>query len=307
MAVGVVVVTFNRLDKLKIALKSFEEQTYKPEYIVVVDNASTDETPEYLKKWKKYQSDYKKYVITTEKNLGGSGGFYTGLEFAQTLSSDWIWVSDDDAFPESNALENAKRYLEGRETSMISAICGEVINQGEIDITHRRNYTERGLTVVTTSIPIEYYSKKEFEVSSFSYVGAIINKKKLKEVGLTRKEYFIWYDDTEHSLRLNKVGKIICVPSIKVHHDVGKESNHILSWKDYYGIRNRADMYKRHFSKKCYYFYCYNSLIKASINDLLGRHREYNKVSRKAIYDAMHNKFGVDNLYRPGWKPEKDS
>ena len=304
MAIGVVVVTFNRLDKLRIALKYFDEQTYKPGYIVVVYNASTDETPEYLSAWKKERSNYKKYVITTEQNLGGSGGFYTGLEFAQTLSCDWIWVSDDDAFPEFDALENAQKYLENRETSMLSAICGEVINQGKIDIMHRRTYKERGLNIVTTSIPIEYYSKKEFEISAFSYVGAILNKEKLKKAGLTRKEYFIWYDDTEHSLRLHKIGKIICVPSIKVHHDVGIESTHSLCWKDYYGIRNKADMYRRHFSKRCYYFYCYTSLIKASINDLFGRHREYNKVARKAIHDAMHNQFGVDALYKPGWKPQ---
>ncbi|WP_231549178.1 hypothetical protein [Lactobacillus delbrueckii] len=108
-------------------------------------------------------------------------------------------------------------------------------------------------------------------------------------------------------MRLHKVGKIVCVPSIKVHHDTGKRSVNSLNWKDYYGIRNRADMYRRLFPKKYYYYYCYSNLIKASVNGLLGRHSEYNKVVRKAIYDAMHNKFGVDNLYRPGWKPEKDS
>lgn len=306
MAIGVIVVTFNRLNKLKISLKAFENQTYKPGYIVVVDNASTDKTPEYLDSWKKEQSDYEKYVITTPKNLGGSGGFYTGLKFAQTLSCDWIWVSDDDAFPELDALENAEKYLRNNRKTAISAICGEVINQGKIDIRHRREYEERGLNIVTTNIPSDYYSRKEFEISSFSYVGAIINKEKLKEVGLTLKEYFIWYDDTEHSLRLHKVGKIICVPSIKVHHDIGNEITHKLTWKEYYGIRNKADMYRRHFSKKCYYFYCYTSLIKAAINDLLGRHREYNKVTRKAIHDAMHNKFGVDTLYKPGWKPQKE-
>lgn len=303
MAIGVIVVTFNRLKMLKVALKSFEEQTCKPGYIVVVDNASTDKTPEYLDAWKKDQCDYKKYVINTKKNLGGSGGFYAGLEFAQKLNCDWIWVSDDDAFPESDALENAHNYLINSDTSKISAICGEVLNQGKIDTAHRRNYEEHGLNVVATNIPVDYYSKKEFEVSSFSYVGAIINKEKLKEVGLTQRDYFIWYDDTEHSLRLHKVGKIICVPSVKVHHDVGKRSAD-LSWKDYYGFRNKADMYRRHFSKKCYYYYCYSNLIRAAINNLLGRHKEYNSVVRKAIHDAMRNKSGVDTLYKPGWKPE---
>jgi GT2 family glycosyltransferase len=42
MDIGVVLVTFNRLEKLKIALGSYDKQTVKPKYILVVDNKSTD-------------------------------------------------------------------------------------------------------------------------------------------------------------------------------------------------------------------------------------------------------------------------
>ena len=53
MEIGVVLVTFNRLEKLKIALEAYERQTVKPKYILVVDNNSTDGTREYLENWKK--------------------------------------------------------------------------------------------------------------------------------------------------------------------------------------------------------------------------------------------------------------
>ena len=52
MKIGVVIVTYNRLEKLKIALKSYEKQSFKPQYILVVNNNSTDGTLEYLKEWK---------------------------------------------------------------------------------------------------------------------------------------------------------------------------------------------------------------------------------------------------------------
>ncbi len=51
--IGAVIVTFNRLEKLKKALASYEKQTLLPEYIIVVDNASNDGTKEYLEEWKK--------------------------------------------------------------------------------------------------------------------------------------------------------------------------------------------------------------------------------------------------------------
>ena len=49
MKIGVILVTFNRLDKLKIALECYEKQTHKPEYIYVINNHSTDGTDAYLK------------------------------------------------------------------------------------------------------------------------------------------------------------------------------------------------------------------------------------------------------------------
>lgn len=299
ISIGVVIVTFNRLEKLKIALSAFDCQTKSPGYIIVVDNASTDETPKYLKKWGQKSANYKKFVIKTKKNIGGSGGFYEGLKFALSQHCDWIWVSDDDAFPEKNALEVASKYIEKKsKTYDISAVCGSVINYGKYDLGHRRNIKKIGLDVRDNIFSNEEdYKKKEFEIQCFSYVGAIINKKKLKQVGLPNKEYFIWYDDTEHSLRLNKAGKIFCVPKIKVHHDVGQESSHNLSWKSYYGIRNCADMIKTHYSKSCFYYFCFKWWLKS----LLKSKKERDLILT-ALKDARYGNFGISNVYYPGAK-----
>ena len=47
--IGCVIVTFNRLEKLKKALAAYDKQEVKPKYIVVVDNASTDGTNVFKK------------------------------------------------------------------------------------------------------------------------------------------------------------------------------------------------------------------------------------------------------------------
>ena len=59
---GCVVVTFNRLDKLKKALQAYEVATVLPLYIIVVDNNSTDGTQEYLDSWEKNQTETQKIV-----------------------------------------------------------------------------------------------------------------------------------------------------------------------------------------------------------------------------------------------------
>lgn len=57
--VTVVVVTYNRLDKLKKSLSSYDNQVRKPYYMIIVDNASTDGTAEWLSKWKKNRMSLK--------------------------------------------------------------------------------------------------------------------------------------------------------------------------------------------------------------------------------------------------------
>ena len=82
MKIGAVVVTYNRLDKLKKALESFEKQLYLPAYVIVADNASTDGTAQYLRQWQKEDAGFEKIILTMESNMGGSGGFYVGIKRA---------------------------------------------------------------------------------------------------------------------------------------------------------------------------------------------------------------------------------
>lgn len=48
MNICVVIVTYNRLNKLQKALQSYESQTCPPHCIIVVNNNSTDGTHDYL-------------------------------------------------------------------------------------------------------------------------------------------------------------------------------------------------------------------------------------------------------------------
>lgn len=301
MKIGVVIVTYNRLSKLKIALEKFDLQTKKPEFILAVDNASNDGTGDYLRLWEKEAYASKRIVVQSSINSGGSGGFYLGLYEAMKLNCEWIWLSDDDAFPENNCLEIADDFLASHADENISAICGSVINKGEYDLSHRKNYIVKGLNIIEERIPATEYKKDWFSLTTFSYVGAIINKSKLNEVGLTIKDYFLWCDDTEHSLRLSKVGKIYCIPSIRVNHDVGF-SNDGLTWKTYYGYRNLTDMYKRHFGFMQYNWFCLKMYIKTILNDFKHHNNQEGIVIRQAISDARKGKTGIHNIYKPGWK-----
>ena len=61
--IAVVLVTFNRLDKLKQAVEYYEQQTYPIQEVVIVDNHSTDGTIQYLKEWVNGKGNFKRKTV----------------------------------------------------------------------------------------------------------------------------------------------------------------------------------------------------------------------------------------------------
>jgi GT2 family glycosyltransferase len=304
MKIGVVIVTFNRINCLKKALSKYEEQKKEPQYIIVVNNCSSDGTNEFLIEWQNIKSNIKRYVINLNMNIGGSGGFYTGLEMAMKLDSDWIWLADDDAYPEYDALSNIENFYENNkkiDKKNICGLCSSVINNGNIDVNHRRNMRKDLFTITQVPINIKEYNNEYFELDLCSYVGCIFSKRYLVEAGLTEKDYFIYYDDTEHSYRMKKFGKIYCVPSSKVIHNVKMNSENV-DWKAYYGLRNRILFYKKHFNYRYSFIICVRELTKCVLRTFLRKNKEYNQLIKSAIKDAENNVKGMHEIYKPGWK-----
>lgn len=122
-----VVVTYNRKKLFLECLEALRKQTRPIQGIYLIDNASTDGTPELLLKegyikelppenltgpWeKKFEiknlSDgqfIKFYYVRMYKNTGGAGGFYEGVKRAYEKGYDWLWLMDDDAESKEDAL-----------------------------------------------------------------------------------------------------------------------------------------------------------------------------------------------------------
>lgn len=305
MKIGVVIVTYNRLEKLKITLASYQEQTVRPKFILVVNNNSSDGTKEFLEQWQKEENEIQKKILNLDKNTGGSGGFYEGLKNSLELDCEWIWVADDDAYPKKDAFEIAKKYVEQNKNTNLSAICGTVLkNDGKtVDCSHRRNiYTTKFNRIAQPYSNLKDYEKEQFEINGFSYVGTMINKEKLKQTQLTKKDYFIYYDDTEHSYRLSKLGKIVCVPKIKVVHDAPhSEMREIVKWKLYYLVRNTLNFIKCNFDEKYFNEQCYEVPFKFKVAVLLfGKNKKLGfKMIDEAVKDAKAGKTGLHEIYRP--------
>ena len=97
MKILAALVTCNRSILLERCIDSLINQSLKPNEIFVVDNGSTDNTEEILIK--------KKIKYVKQKNLGSSGGWFTAIQYFSNNNFDYIWLMDDDGYPEKKALE----------------------------------------------------------------------------------------------------------------------------------------------------------------------------------------------------------
>lgn len=298
--IGVVLVTRNRLDCLKTALKKYDEQVKRPEYIIVVDNCSTDGVSgKYVDKWAEVRCDYEKIVIHSNENCGGSGGFYLAQKEAMRYDADWIWHADDDAYPEPYALqaiEEAYNHI----NKGVAAYCSAVknVSQPEEDISYWCTL-HKGL--LFTKWKLLRNHDKYFYVDKFMYLGCVIRKDVLENVGLTNKDFFIHEDDIEHSLRVRKVGRIIAVTNAHLLHPAWSDvlDPEQINWKYYYSIRNKILSIGLNFGKR----YWVGELIKANLKHFLHLIKGYPngvlKMEKDAISDGSKNILGKNELYLP--------
>ncbi len=99
-----VVVTFDRLPLLQRLVARLREVPALDE-VLVVDNASTDGTGEWLA-----GVGGRVRARTLDDNGGGAGGFHDGLDWAVERGADLVWLMDDDGLPEPDCLSTLLKH-----------------------------------------------------------------------------------------------------------------------------------------------------------------------------------------------------
>ncbi len=204
-----VVVTYNRIDKLINCITALQSQVYDDFDILIIDNASTDGTAERMKTYA--ESGAVKY-FNTGANLGGAGGFNFGMRTAVEAGYSYVWIMDDDCYPEPDALTElmkADRELKG-DYGFLSGIAyfsdGSVCNM---------NIQKTGI-----KSKIEDYESPLVPVIMATFVSAFFKADTIRKYGLPIKDFFIWADDLEYTRRISKHEKCYAVTKSRALHDM---------------------------------------------------------------------------------------
>lgn len=240
VTVTAIVVTRNRPALLKRCLAAIDAQTHPPKQIVVVDNASDQPTRDLLA-GEATRRDATFHVIRSEENTGGAGGFHIGMRASLSLTCTHFWLMDDDCEPDRKALEElvAAMAIVGEDAVLggnVFDINGECINvQSVAQRLGANGYAQYPL----------YLANGLCEMGMLTFVSFLVPVKLVWKVGLPLKEFFIWGDDHEYSLRLSKVTRIYQVGRSKVDHlKFGRVTPSIVNEEDYNKIWQYRWLYR---------------------------------------------------------------
>lgn len=240
---AIIIVTYNRKLLLEECVANALSQTVPADKIVIVNNASTDGTTEYLKTDIFRSQRFE--IIHCDENVGGAGGFYRGMEKALNYDIDWMIIIDDDAILNVDYAEKILKRLENQDE--YHAAAGIVRTNGDIDKYHRRKLSKYGMFL--KPLGDVCYQKPTFTCDIASFCGMLISKNLVKKIGLPHADYFIFHDDTEYSLRILNYSKFLVVTDAALNHKTNlntEKSPRHYTWKDYYEIRNRLLLVREH-------------------------------------------------------------
>jgi len=248
--VAAVVVTYNRKELLEECIDALLHQTYNDCDIIVVDNASTDGTQEFI------NQKYKNLVIyqNTGSNLGGAGGFNYGVKTAYTLGYEYFWLMDDDCIVDADSLSvlmNTANELNddfGFLSSRVLWKDGSLCKMNIQKISYKQKIDENivGLKKIIMA----------------TFVSFLVKRTVVEAVGLPISDFFIWADDLEYSRRISKNHNCYYVFNSKVTHksksnigsdlaidETGNFSRYRFAYRnEYYLFRNEG------LKGKLYYF-----------------------------------------------------
>jgi len=240
MNITAIIVTYNRDSKLKASIDSLYKGLRAPDNVVIVNNASTDNTQTVIDELCVEYSSI--HVVQSKKNIGGAGGFCLGLAAAYKIGATHFWIMDDDGLAVDSSLSNLVRGYEtlnamhkvGFVCSKVDWIDGNIceMNQPETSWNWMRVYKKE-----------EPY----IQIQACSFVSCFFSRDILEESGLPLKDFFIWFDDSEFTRRLSRNYPCFAILDSVVIHDTPINQgvyfgavNDANIWKYSYGAANEA-------------------------------------------------------------------
>lgn len=305
--VFIIIPNWNGAKNILMCLESVYKINYNNYKVVVVDNNSSDGSPEYIK-----QKYLKTHIIINNTNLGFAGGCNIGIKYALKHGAEYVWLLNNDTIVEKNSLESLVKAAE---------------NQANIGMTGSKiYYYDKKEIIWCAGMKIKWkkgetsaigWGEKDIgqhemirEVEALNGCSMLIKKTVCEKVGLMDEEYFIYAEEIDWCVRAKKHGfRCIYVPDSIIYHKVSASSG--LEYRvifQYYNTRNMLQTIRKNlcFPKRDIYILmaimlkCWNmkkEVIKVILVKIMNMNKlSYNIGSLLGIIDFIMKRGGQRSI-----------
>ncbi len=211
--VSIIIVSWNVCNLLKKCIESIAQFSGIPCEIIIVDNASTDGTADYVKKIPQvsFGNNISFKAICNNKNKG----FATANNQGITQSSgDYILLLNPDTELTQNTLAQMVGFFKSHGDACIAG-CAHKNPDNTIQPSVRANPTLSSQLLILLKIhkifphlpPLKKYFKKDFDYLNTQEVQQVagsffmFNRKTLEKIGLLDENFFIWFEEVDYCKR----------------------------------------------------------------------------------------------------------
>ena len=244
----IAIVTYNRSGLLTRLLESIVAMDPKPGHVVVIDNASVDDTTDAVESFRARLGAELVYR-RLDTNTGGSGGFSEGMRVAYELGSTWMWLMDDDVEVIPDGLARM-----GRWAPRFKSIQGRRYDYDGSEFYWQYRVAEP-LGIPIPFAPAGFDESGFKEMNSGCFEGMFIHRDIVRQIGLPDPRFFIYWDDQMYGWLASRK-----TTSVIVNEFVLRRTREIRQWDmgirhmnassntyRYYIMRNRGHM--KHYFK----------------------------------------------------------
>jgi GT2 family glycosyltransferase len=228
--VSVIVVTFNGRKFLENCLTALSEQSYRDFEIILVDNASSDDSANFVAA--RFPGVR---IVRNAVNLGFAGGVNSGI---RATKGEYILLLNNDTVPDRDFIGELVRPVLGEnDTGMCAAkmlFPDGRINSAGICISLSGASWDRG----RGRPDVGQYDREE-EVFGPCGGAAIYRRRMLDQIGLLDEDLFLFMEDVDLAFRARLAGwRCVFVPGARVVHHHGGTAGVMSDLAVYYVNRN---------------------------------------------------------------------
>lgn len=221
------IVTYNNISTIAKTLETLFDETQNIDFkLYVVDNGSSDGTPEYIEKNFSQVS-----VIRSGKNVGFGAGHNIVIN---SIDSSYHAIINPDIVLKENAIKKMVDYMEkNTDIGLLSPrIC---FPDGRDQILGKRNPQLKYLVASRlrgdepSKLLREYAMldcdlSKPVRIENATGCFMLLRTDLLKKIGGFDEGYFMYFEDADLARRVNEVSKCVYYPNAIVNHVWGRES-----------------------------------------------------------------------------------